>query len=81
MFEDHVSASTPTQLAVTQQPSTTANAGLAFATQPKVTVQDVYGNTASSNAVITVMKRLAVTNGTTTAQTATVASGVANVSA
>ena len=41
------------QLTVSQQPSTTANAGTAFATQPKVTVTDAYGNTTTSNAVIT----------------------------
>ena len=47
-----ITAWTPTQLAVTQQPSASATAGAAFGTQPKVTVRDAYGNSVSSNTVI-----------------------------
>jgi prepilin-type N-terminal cleavage/methylation domain-containing protein len=59
----NVTVGAPAKLAVTQQPAG-AKAGVAFTTQPKVTVQDALGNTiTTSTAPIT----LAITNGTGTA--------------
>ncbi len=77
-----VSAASAAQLAVTQQPSATATAGTAFATQPKVTIQDAYGNTVSSYATaITAAETSGGNlNATTTAPTAVPASGVASFS-
>jgi hypothetical protein len=43
-----VNATAPAKLSFTQQPSNSTG-GVAFATQPKVAVQDTYGNTASGD--------------------------------
>ena len=45
----NVSAGTATALAITTQPSSTANAGVPLAVQPVVAVQDAYGNTVTSS--------------------------------
>ena len=55
-----ISAGTPAKLAFSQQPSNSTG-GVAFATQPKVTVQDALGNTVTSD---TSPVTLAITNGT-----------------
>jgi hypothetical protein len=44
----NVSANTATQMRMSQQPSSTATAGAAFAQQPGVTIADAYGNTVAS---------------------------------
>jgi hypothetical protein len=71
------------QLAVTQEPSATATAGTAFATQPKVTAQDLYGNTVTT--YVTAITAIETApggggpylNASTTPQTATPSNGVA----
>ncbi len=47
-----VSAGTATKLAMNRQPSTTAASGTAFATQPRVQLQDSVGNSASVSGVV-----------------------------
>jgi hypothetical protein len=59
-----ITAGTATQLVVTTEPSTTAASGAAFATQPKVTVEDANGNTVTTSSVSIT---LAITSGTGTA--------------
>src|SRR5207245_1902838 len=78
----NVSPAGASKLVVTQQPSSTATAGTAFAQQPLVTVKDTYGNTVSSYATpITAAETSGGNlNATTTAQTATPSSGVASFS-
>ena len=49
-----VSAATASQLVVTQQPSATATAGQAFATQPVVKEEDQYGNVITTDSTHTV---------------------------
>ncbi|EDY16538.1 hypothetical protein CfE428DRAFT_5961 [Chthoniobacter flavus Ellin428] len=49
-----VSSSTATHLVVTTQPSTTAIAGGAFATQPVVKLEDAFGNVVTSDSTDTV---------------------------
>ena len=55
-----VTASNASQLAFTQQPSNSTG-GIAFGTQPKVTVQDQYGNTVTSDSSTVT---LSITSGT-----------------
>ena len=55
-----ISVGTPAKLAFSQQPSNSTG-GVAFGTQPKVTVQDALGNTVTSD---TSPVTLAITNGT-----------------
>ncbi len=73
-----VTAGAATQLAVTTQPSSTAQSGVAFATQPAVQIQDASGNPVAQ-AGVTVTAAIAsgagTLGGTTTATTN--ASGVA----
>ena len=71
-----------TKLVVTQQPSPTATAGTAFATQPVVTVQDTNGITVTSYSTpITVIETSGGNlNGTPTIQTVTPVNGVATFS-
>lgn len=78
----NITANSATQLVFTQEPSSTAAAGTAFATQPKVSVEDADGNVVTtSTASIT----LTITSGSGTAGAAlacttnpvTAASGVA----
>ena len=49
-----VSPATASQFAVTQQPSPTATAGVAFATQPVVNEEDAFGNVISTDNITTV---------------------------
>ena len=49
-----VSAAAASQLVVTQQPSSTATAGVAFATQPVVKEEDSFGNVITSDSTHTV---------------------------
>ena len=48
----NIGAGTPTQLAVTTQPSASAQSGAAFAQQPVVQVRDAAGNAASQSGVV-----------------------------
>jgi hypothetical protein len=69
------------QLVVTTQPSASTVAGVAFATQPVVTIEDQYGNTVTSGADSTRVVTAALTTGSGTLSgttTATAAAGVAN---
>ena len=71
------------QLAFTTQPSASTVAGVAFATQPVVTIEDQYGNTVTSGSDSTVNVALTLTTGTgTLAGTNSMAAvaGVANFS-
>jgi alpha-L-rhamnosidase len=52
------------QLVVTTQPSASTVAGVAFAQQPVVTIEDQFGNTVTSGADSTVSVGLALTTGT-----------------
>ena len=49
-----VSAATASQLVITQQPSATATAGVAFATQPVVIEEDQFGNVITTDSTHTV---------------------------
>ena len=49
-----VSPATASKFVVTQQPSTTATAGVAFATQPVVTEEDAFGNVIATDNITTV---------------------------
>ncbi len=72
-----VSPAAASQLVVTKQPSATATAGLAFATQPVVAEEDQFGNIIASNNTSTVT---AVSTGTAAVQgttTLTLSGGVA----
>lgn len=48
-----VGAGPTSQIAITSQPSSTAQAGLAFGAQPVATIQDQFGNTVLSSAAVT----------------------------
>ena len=75
------SAGAASQLVVTTQPSASTVAGVAFATQPVVTIEDQYGNTVTSGADSTRVVTAALTTGSGTLSgttTATAAAGVAN---
>jgi hypothetical protein len=78
----NVSSASASRLAVNQQPSSSATAGIAFATQPQVTVQDAYGNTALSYAgsITAAQTSGGNLNATTTPQTASASSGIASFS-
>jgi hypothetical protein len=68
-------------LTMSQQPSTTATAGIPFAQQPQVTVKDPYGNSVSDGTVVTAAEtRGGNLNETKTAHTANTADGVASFS-
>ena len=75
-----VTAGTASQLAITQQPSAGAVAGVAFATQPVVKEEDAFGNVISNDSTSTVTAARG-THGTASLQgsplTVTLASGVA----
>ncbi len=58
-----VTAAAAARLAITQQPSTTAVAGVAFGTQPRVGVTDTYGNPVTSS---TASVSMAITGGLAT---------------
>jgi hypothetical protein len=75
----NVSPSVATRLKVTQQPSSTASAGVPFAQQPGVAIADVYGNTVSSytTAVMATETVGGNLNATTAASLAMPANGVA----
>ena len=79
-----VSPATATQLVITQEPSSTATAGIAFATQPVVKEEDQFGNviTTDSTHTVTVARG---SHGTGTLQgsmlTVTLSNGVATFSA
>jgi hypothetical protein len=74
----NITASTATQLIFTTEPSGSANAGTAFATQPTVTVEDASGNTVTtSTASITLS--LTVAGGATLTCTANPKSATAGV--
>jgi len=60
----NITAGTAAQLAFTQEPSATASGGTAFATQPKVSVEDANGNVVTTS---TASVTLAITSGTGTA--------------
>ena len=49
-----VSPAAASQLVITQQPSATATAGVAFATQPVVEEEDAFGNVITSDSTHTV---------------------------
>ena len=49
-----MSPAAASQLVVTTQPSTTATAGVAFATQPVVTEEDAFGNVITTDSTSTV---------------------------
>ena len=49
-----VSPAAASQLVITQQPSATATAGVAFATQPVVTEEDAFGNVITTDSTHTV---------------------------
>ena len=49
-----VSPAAASQLVITQQPSATATAGVAFATQPVVEEEDPFGNVITSDSTHTV---------------------------
>src|SRR5260370_42394157 len=72
-----VNPGTASKLVVTQQPSSTATAGTAFATQPKLTVQDSFGNTVTSygTAITAAETRGGDLNTTATRQTTPPANG------
>jgi hypothetical protein len=75
-----VSAATASQLVITQQPSPTATAGVAFATQPVVKEEDQFGNVVTSDST---HKVTATSTGTAALQgttTLTLSSGVATFS-
>src|SRR5262249_4141012 len=77
-----ISPAAASQLVITQQPSTTAPAGVAFATQPIVKEEDVFGNVLTADSTHTVTAATgnhgtAALQGTTTL---TLASGVATFS-
>ena len=78
-----VSPAAASQLVVTTQPSATATAGLAFATQPVVAEEDSFGNVITSDSAHTVTVARG-SQGTATLQgstlTVTLASGVATFS-
>jgi hypothetical protein len=75
----NVSPSAATRMKVSQQPSSTASAGVAFAQQPGVTIADVYGNTVTSytTAVMATETAGGNLNATTAASVAMPANGVA----
>ena len=73
-----ISPAGASQLVVTQQPSSTATAGQAFATQPVVKEEDLYGNVITSDSTSTVtVSRGSVGSGTFVPSTVTLSSGVA----
>ncbi|MEI7902163.1 MAG: Ig-like domain-containing protein, partial [bacterium] len=59
-----VSAAAANKLVFTTQPSASTVAGVAFATQPVVTIEDQYGNTVTSGADSMVSVALTLTSGT-----------------
>ncbi len=64
-----ITNSTPTQLVFTRQPSSTTVAGVAFATQPIVTIKDVYGNVVTNSGAsisLSLSSGSGVLSGTTT---------------
>ena len=63
----NITAGTATQLVFTTQPGGTITGGVAFPTQPTVTVEDTFGNTVTTGANSTATITLAITNGTGTA--------------
>jgi len=68
-------------LTMAQQPSGTATAGTAFATQPQVTVVDQFGNNVANGTTVTATETSGGNlNGTATAPTATTTGGVATFS-
>jgi len=79
-----IQAGTPTQLVFTTQPSSTAMAGVAFASQPVVSVEDSFGNVVDTDSTTGVT--LGYANGDPTAALtcstapATVTNGVATFS-
>jgi alpha-tubulin suppressor-like RCC1 family protein/fibronectin type 3 domain-containing protein len=70
-----VSPAAAATLAFTTQPPSTATAGVAYTTQPVVTIRDVYGNTSSSTTAVT------LTPYTDSYCSATVGAGVATATA
>jgi hypothetical protein len=78
-----VSPAAASQLVVTQQPSSTATAGVAFATQPVVKEEDAFGNVVTSDSTHTVTAARG-NHGSASLQgsnlTVTLASGVATFS-
>src|SRR2546422_7513032 len=74
-----VSPATASQLVITTQPSSTATAGVAFASQPVVKEEDSFGNVITTDSTHTVTAARG-THGTATLQgtlTVTLAGGVA----
>jgi hypothetical protein len=62
--QETVNAAAASQLVVTTQPSASTVAGVAFATQPVVKIEDAFGNVVTSGADSTVSVALTLTTGT-----------------
>jgi hypothetical protein len=62
--QETVNAAAASQLVVTTQPSASTVAGVAFATQPVVTIEDAFGNVLTSGSDSTVSVALTLTTGT-----------------
>jgi hypothetical protein len=75
-----VSPGAASQLVITQQPSATATAGVAFASQPVVAEEDAFGNILASDSTHTVTAASTGTAGLQGTTTLTLSNGVASFS-